>query len=288
MVKISVIIPVYNVENYLAECLDSVCAQTLNDLEIICINDGSTDKSSDILADYAKKDSRIKVITQELKGVSAARNVGIKAALGEYIAFVDSDDRISENFYEVLYTAAIKENADICGCGFKIIKKNKEKKRLKYNKSGEAYSLNEKFKLFGMPLYNYVWNKIYKRQMLLDAGVYFEEGRIHEDRVWSCLIMKASGKAIVVPDVWYFYRLRQQSLVHTTFGDPKREEDLKWAKNFQEEFIKQNHLDVETECFCKTKILFLGLPIGKIEERTTSKRFYILGIKILELKYKHK
>ena len=102
MPKISVIVPVYNVEKYLARCLDSIINQTLADIEIICINDGSTDNSLEILNDYAKKDSRIKIIDQTNAGLSCARNAGMQIAQGEYIGFVDSDDWIDLDFYEKL------------------------------------------------------------------------------------------------------------------------------------------------------------------------------------------
>jgi glycosyltransferase involved in cell wall biosynthesis len=112
--KISVIIPVYNTAPYLRRCLDSVCSQTLPDIEIICVNDGSTDNSLDILNEYAAKDKRAKVINfPENKGVSAARNAGIDAAQGEYVGFVDSDDAVLPDFYENLYKNAKENAADI-------------------------------------------------------------------------------------------------------------------------------------------------------------------------------
>ena len=113
MAKISVVVPVYNVEAYLERCLDSLINQTLSDIEIICVNDGSTDSSPEKLEEFAKKDSRIKIINQENGGLSAARNTGIEAATGEYIGFVDSDDYVDLDFYEKLYNAATSHNADI-------------------------------------------------------------------------------------------------------------------------------------------------------------------------------
>ena len=113
MYKLSVIIPVYNVENYLRECLDSITSQTVKDIEIICIDDGSTDNSPKILKEYQKKDSRIKIITKENGGQASARNLGIKKAQGEYIAFIDSDDFIESEMLEKLYTKAKDNNLDI-------------------------------------------------------------------------------------------------------------------------------------------------------------------------------
>ena len=111
--KISIIVPVYNVEKYLERCLDSLINQTLKDIEIICINDGSTDNSSEILKEYAKKDSRIIIINQNNQGISVARNNGMNKAKGKYIGFVDSDDWVDLDFFEKLYKAAEKHNAQI-------------------------------------------------------------------------------------------------------------------------------------------------------------------------------
>ena len=113
MVKISVIIPVYNVEKYLKECLDSVINQTLKDIEIICVNDGSTDNSLNILENYAKKDNRIIVISQKNKGLSGARNTGLKYCSGEYVSFIDSDDYVSKDLFELTYNNAISNNSDL-------------------------------------------------------------------------------------------------------------------------------------------------------------------------------
>ena len=113
-VKVSIIIPVYNTEKYLRKCLDSVCNQTLQDIEIICVNDCSTDDSLEILKEYASNDNRIKIINfTENKGVAIARNTAIEQAKGEYIGFVDSDDYVDLDFYEKLYNAAKSENAEL-------------------------------------------------------------------------------------------------------------------------------------------------------------------------------
>ena len=125
-VKISIIIPVYNVEKYLHECLDSIINQTFKDLEIICVDDGSTDKSSEILEEYEQKDKRFTVISQPNKGVSAARNRGMQQAKGKYIMFVDSDDYVHPRFYELLLQALKEEGADIAGCDVKKVCKTEK------------------------------------------------------------------------------------------------------------------------------------------------------------------
>ena len=121
---ISIIVPVYNVEQYLDDCLISIINQTYKNIEIILIDDGSTDKSGKICDEYAKKDSRIIVIHKENGGVSSARNAGLRIAKGAYIGFVDPDDWIAEDMYEVLYSNAKKYDADVSVCKYKIVKNN--------------------------------------------------------------------------------------------------------------------------------------------------------------------
>ena len=118
MPKVSIIVPVYNVEKYLCQCLESLVHQTLTDIEIICVNDGSTDNSLGILNKYAQLDSRIKVFSQKNQGVSSARNLGLEKVNGEYITFVDSDDWIELNACEILYNTAQERNTDILLCSY--------------------------------------------------------------------------------------------------------------------------------------------------------------------------
>ena len=124
-VLISIIIPVYNVEGYLRECLDSILAQTFNDFEVICVDDGSTDKSLDILNEYAQKDSRFVIVHQENKGAGSARNAGIKLAKGKYVQFLDSDDYFEPTMLEELYNHAEKYNADMTVCSARKVDENK-------------------------------------------------------------------------------------------------------------------------------------------------------------------
>ena len=112
MPKVSILVPVYNVEKYLPQCLESIAQQSLQDIEIICINDGSTDGSADILKNFAQEDSRFRIIQKENAGYGAALNDGLRAATGEYIGIVESDDKVDASMYEELYTAARKQQVD--------------------------------------------------------------------------------------------------------------------------------------------------------------------------------
>ena len=128
--KISVIVPVYNVEKYLEECLLSIINQSYKNLEIICVNDGSTDNCAKILEEFAIKDPRIVVLTQKNQGLSAARNIGIRASTGAYISFIDSDDYISEDFYLELYSILKDHNADIAWANINYVNEKYELLRL--------------------------------------------------------------------------------------------------------------------------------------------------------------
>ena len=154
--KVSVIIPVYNVEQYLRECLDSVVNQTLKDIEIICVNDGSTDNSLVILEEYAAKDERIKIVNKENGGLSSARNCAIPLARGEYIGFVDSDDWIDLDFYEKLYNTAKKYKAEIACANLYRVSNTKSKYFVKHRFCISSKRSSKKFRLAKIPDNNYV------------------------------------------------------------------------------------------------------------------------------------
>lgn len=223
---ISVIIPVYNVEKYLRRCLDSVIAQTYQNLEIICVDDGSIDDSEKICDQYAVRDARIKVIHQENQGLSAARNKGLDAAEGEYIAFVDSDDYILEDMYKKMLDKLLNYNVDLCVCqwqyefsdGRQVVKK----KNIDPTIYGRKASLE-----FARFLYrgNYengvvvaAWNKLYRRA-LLDT-IHFE-GRIHEDDAFNGRIMAKNLSVYVMEEQFYVYAQNGDSLTNKPFSANK-------------------------------------------------------------------
>jgi glycosyltransferase involved in cell wall biosynthesis len=191
MTKISVIIPVYNVEKYLADCLKSIMNQTLSDIEIICVNDGSTDNSLKILKDYSVRDSRIKIINQTNKGAGAARNRGLEIAKGEYLYFIDSDDFADKKILEKLYKKITKTNSDICVCKNIYWDMDKHKKFNSYNlciypalplnlirgfyyknKVINRYNSAEKlFQTCNIPAYT----KLYRHDFIKQHGIKFQE-----------------------------------------------------------------------------------------------------------------
>lgn len=212
MPKISIIIPVYNVEKYLPKCLESVIKQTLTDIEIICVNDGSTDNSSNILSEYAKNDNRIKIINQNNMGVSEARNYGLKVAVGEFIAFLDSDDYLALDFCEKLYKRAIETDSDIVVCEYVYrFKNNKKKLFLKVDKNVITTNAKEKFECLYLPSFCYVWNKIYKRESLKEN---FLKDIKWEDVYFTCNVLYQSGKMSIASDTAYYYRDTDNSIVN--------------------------------------------------------------------------
>jgi len=209
--ELSIIIPVYKVEPYLRKCLDSVVNQTCRDLEIILVDDGSPDNCGAICDEYAARDDRIKVIHQENKGLSAARNAGLKIAAGKYLGFVDSDDWIEAEMFEVLLRALQETGADISVCGrYEEYKDHKvaycwpEIRTLDREEALEELLRNDK-------LQNLVWDKLYRRELF--EGIWFPEGKTFEDMaVMHWLILRAK-RVVCVPGILYHYLQRSDSII---------------------------------------------------------------------------
>ena len=226
MVKVSVIIPVYNVEEYLTECLDSIVNQSLKELEIICIDDCSTDGSYNILLDYAKKDNRFKVLKTDINsGQAAARNLGIKKAIGEYISFIDPDDYVNLNYMENLYNTAKKYNSDIVNTLNIVVKSNNNyyfsypnsKQILEAIKNKKDYESNISIRNindFSSSMITYhSWNKLYKNNFLKNNILYFhEEGKPYsEDADFNNRLLLHNPKASFNNSSIYYYRYRESS-----------------------------------------------------------------------------
>ena len=216
---ISVIIPVCNVEKYLHRCVDSVIAQTYQNLEIICVDDGSIDESGRICDQYAVRDARIKVIHQENQGLSAARNKGLDAAEGEYIAFVDSDDYILEDMYKKMLDKLLNYNVDLCVCQWQYEFSDGRQVVKKKNIDPTIYGCKSSLE-FARFLYmgNYengvvvaAWNKLYRRALL--DKIRFE-GRIHEDDAFNGRIMAKDVSVYVMEEQFYVYAQNGDSLTN--------------------------------------------------------------------------
>lgn len=218
---ISIIIPIYNVEAYLPECVESIINQTYQDLEIILVNDGSTDRSSQICEDYATRDSRVKVIHKENEGSAAARNAGLHIATGDLIGFVDSDDIIAVDFYKKLFKAIEQDNADIAECGFTSFKNSTEINHSvrKREPKGEPifYGTVDALKLIMEgPLSVVVWNKIYRREVVKD--LLFPAGKYIDDEYWTYKVLGNSLKIVKTSEILYYYRQQHNSLMGSSYS----------------------------------------------------------------------
>ena len=217
MCEISIIVPVYNVEKYLNKCVDSILNQTFKEFELILVDDGSPDNSGAICDQYAKKDSRVKVIHKENGGLSSARNAGIEVAQGKYLGFIDSDDYIAEDMYEILYQNIKKYNADISSV--ELISVYNDRFKLK-DYSPEIKVLNQEqamqVVLEGTDFYAYAWNKLYNRNLFNE--IRFPKGKTFEDAFIIMKILKRANKVVISNVEKYFYVKRQNSIMSSTFS----------------------------------------------------------------------
>lgn len=220
--KISIIVPVYNVEKYLSKCLESIINQTYNNLEIILVNDNSTDRSGEICDNYKLLDNRIRVIhNQKNEGISVVRNIGLEAASGEFIGFVDSDDWIEQEMFEKLVYIIESEKADIVQCGYKHIYENGGIKRTFAN-SHKVFNNNEDileaYFLKGI-INSVLWNKIYRKELFKDIKMV--NGRCHEDTMAITELLLIAQRVIIIEDELYNYLKRSESIMTYDFTAKK-------------------------------------------------------------------
>lgn len=215
--KVSIIVPVYNVEKYVAKCLDSIVRQDMRDIEIIIVDDGSTDGSGTICNKYAQEDSRIRVIHQENQGLSMARNNGIDIARGEYIGFVDSDDWIASDMYSTLYEDAVREDSDISMTNFYYTKASGECVPFSSEKTGTKvfegiYKIAHNIRTTN----NFAWNKLYRRYLFDEIS--FPKGKTFEDIFTIYKLVDKANKMVVSVQCKYYYFRRDDSITLTAFN----------------------------------------------------------------------
>ena len=201
MPKVSILVPVYNVKNYLNNCLDSLIYQTMQDIEIICINDGSTDGSFEILKEYAQKDSRIKLINKENSGYGASMNIGLDTATGEYIGIVEPDDFANTKMFESLYNLAVKNDAEIVKSDylFYTTKNNQSRKagKITFFEANKVTDARKSKKLLKMA--PSIWSAIYKRDFLVKNNIRFLEtaGASYQDTSFSFKALTLAQRIIL-------------------------------------------------------------------------------------------
>ena len=221
---ISVIVPVYNVEPYLRQCIDSILAQNYTDFELILVDDGSSDNCSAICDGYAAKDSRIRVFHQENAGVSAARNAGITAARGEYIAFIDSDDWVVPTYLNRMYMQLIEHNADISVCGMQHFEDDTDLSDIKPHEKADSVIITGRdacLSIYRMDnaIQIVLWGKLYKRSLF--DGISFPVGRVHEDDATTPRVLYRAKKISVSSAPLYAYRQRKGSIMHEKFSEKR-------------------------------------------------------------------
>lgn len=257
---ISIIVPVYNVEKYLKECIDSIINQTYKNTEIILVDDGSTDKSSIICDEFAKLDNRIRAIHKANGGAASAKNVGLDKANGEYICFIDSDDYISNNFIETLYDQLIENNADISECSFYYLYKSHiEKDLFKSNKilfTSQEY-LSQYVDEWQSSLF---WNKLFKSSVIGDIR-FKKERRCIDDEFFTYKVILNAHSITRNSNHKYYYRQRKSSAVQNSKNSMQKAKDA---------------IDILAERYKLVTTKFPGLK-KKYIEHDVNNLYYILS-----------
>lgn len=259
--KVSIVVPIYKVEKYLAQCVDSLIAQTLSEIEIILVDDGSPDKSGEIADQYAKNDSRIKVVHQKNAGLGPARNAGMKVASGKYIGFVDSDDWVKPGMFASLYEAAERTHADIVASGHCDWTNGEIVRVRRHPLAGKTIVGKDEIDKARKNLYGYlpdeteieafpmsVWIAIYRRKMIEDHELHFIN-IISEDIIFNIPTYKCANIITFTSDVDYCYRKEEQSSITQSFSDNK-------LKKYEDFLTKLSQLAVEEndeECMLRVK-----------------------------------
>lgn len=233
---ISVIVPAYNAEKYLAECLTSILGQSYRDIEVLLINDGSTDSTLAIATDFAHRDARLKIFTTGNRGVSCARNYGISQACGDWITFVDSDDKLLPDALMSLVAIAGKTSADI------VIGKHTDADKDSLNKSGR-YMMISPLEAMAQTLYQTgmivpaVWGILYNKSVFTEDTLFVPEIR-YEDLDIFYRLFENAGKIAVIPDIVYFYRPNPESFINTF--SPSRFDALAVTERI-EQYMESRH-----------------------------------------------
>lgn len=259
--KVSIVIPVYKAENYIKKCVESALNQTLKDVEVICINDGSPDNSIDILNDMKSKYNNLVVVNKKNEGVWKARMDGINIATGEYIGFLDSDDYLEENFAKEMYDNIKKNNADIAICGFKRIdnlSNNILSKEMKY--SNDRVIDVEKNADELISVNTALWNKIYKAELLKNIGEIDNPPRILEDMMFLSLIYPKVKKISFVDNYLYNYMVINGSAMNT-LKDGDVESIKRAMVNVKQLYIKSNVSEQLYDVIDSMAFLHIGVSL---------------------------
>ena len=248
---ISIIVPIYKVEEYIKNCIDSIISQTYKNLEIILVDDGSPDNCGNICEEYSLKDKRIKVIHKKNGGLSSARNAGLDIASGEYIGFIDSDDWIEGDMYESLYNALVEYNADISVCGRYIVQGNRIT-TISDSEKAEVFTRREALSELVLDEYsgmkNFAWDKLYKKELF--ENIRYPEGKYYEDIFTTYKLFSLSNKIVDIKSPKYYYLLREDSICGT--NDASKRYDYYQANIECLEYIK--NLEPQLAAMCDKQL----------------------------------
>lgn len=242
---ISVIVPIYNVEKYLARCVDSIVNQTYKNLEIILVDDGSPDLCPQMCDDYAEKESRIKVVHKKNGGLSDARNAGMAVATGEYISFIDSDDYVSDDFFECLLDVMNKENSDIAECSVVKFYEDNRFDEFSDDLSVKTYDTQDAMSalIAENPFHQHVWNKLYKTELVKDIP--YAVGKLNEDEFWTYQVFGRANKVARLNKTMYYYFQRNSSIMGVGYNI--RRLDALEGKANRQKYIENNFPDLSTQ-----------------------------------------
>lgn len=284
MEKISVIIPVYNTEKFLKQCLGSVVNQTYKNLEILIIDDGSPDKSDAVYKQFALQDNRIKIIKQKNAGISAARNTGLKFASGQWVHFIDSDDYLDIDYYEKMMNVVYDVNPDIIAGG--VISQNSELYNIQYKTTCVLFTKTEKF-LVTKALKNCtVWRYVFKRDFLQKNNLKFAVGKIFEDILFIPNAILMANCVVTVPNANYHYVFNKDSLLNKKYTK-NHQAQYDYAESYLNSFIKQHNLEDIINRSKNTEVTTYKLIAFKIFRKilfkdTNEVKYYLLGVRILK------
>lgn len=207
--RISILVPVYNTSKYLKECLDSLVTQTFKNIEIICLNDGSTDNSLNIIMDYQARDKRIRVVDKKNQGYGSTMNLGIELAKGEYIGIVESDDFVDRNMYKKLYKFATRNNCDLVKCNYYEYSQHKDVKQKPFNDFKYKTVFDPREEKWVMCVLPIIWAALYRRSMIQKNDIKFNEspGASFQDTSFVFQCWASARRAAILPSCLLHYRV---------------------------------------------------------------------------------
>lgn len=282
-IKISVIVPVYNTEKYIAECLDSILGQTLKELEVYCVDDGSTDNSVAIIQQYMQKDSRVHLLKQEHKGGGAARNLGLEHAKGEYLSFIDADDYIDTSMYEKMYTKCVEADAEVIVCSVRFlyqatgaIRDTDAGLRVGNLPQKEVFSYKDMPETIFNTFHNWAWNKLFRRSFVIEKKIRFQEIFRTNDLFFTNQALLEAERIVALDEYLIYYRIDPEG---TNCQSNNDEYLLDFAKAFiklKEYLIERNLYELLKQSFLNHALDGCIANLNSLEFRKSQEKLYNL------------